>query len=78
MRAAKYVQGAFARRGRCSLPDRLLVHLGSDGRAEVLVWPDEGLLELVSRTPLVWPLDADSLEDPRWYLEEYLLAPFGV
>ena len=34
--------------------------------------------EEVSRAPLVWPLDADALEDLRWYLEDYLLAPFGV
>src|SRR5215469_5080497 len=60
------------------VPDRLLVDLGSDGRAEVLVWPDGGLAELVSRAPLAWPLDSDALEDLRWYLEDYLVAPFGV
>lgn len=27
---------------------------------------------------VVWPLDADVLEDLRWYLEDYLRAPFGV
>ena len=25
-----------------------------------------------------WPLGDDALEDLRWYLEEYLTAPFGV
>ena len=60
------------------LPDRLLVDLGGDGQAEVLSWPDGGLPEEVSRAPLAWPLDADALEDLRWYLEDYLLAPFGV
>lgn len=60
------------------MPDRLLVDLGDDGQAEVLAWPDEGLPERVSRAPLKWPLDADALEDLRWYLEDYLLAPFGV
>jgi tetratricopeptide (TPR) repeat protein len=60
------------------LPDRLLVDLGSDGQAEVQVWPDGGLPELVSRAPLGWPLDGDALDDLRWYLEDYLLAPFGV
>ena len=44
----------------------------------MLVWPDGGFPELVSRAPLEWPLDADALEDLRWYLEDYLLAPFGV
>jgi tetratricopeptide (TPR) repeat protein len=61
-----------------SLPDRLLVDLDDDGQAEVLVWPDKGLPELVSRAPLEWPLDADALGDLRWYLEDYLQAPFGV
>jgi len=60
------------------VPNRLLVDLGKDGQIEVLVWPDGGLPELVSRAPLAWPLDADTLEDLRWYLEDYLLAPFGV
>lgn len=25
-----------------------------------------------------WPLDAEALEDLRWYLEDYLTAPYGV
>jgi hypothetical protein len=58
--------------------DRLLVDLGGDGQAAVLLWPDGGLPEEVSRAPLAWPLNADALEDLRWYLEDYLLAPFGV
>jgi tetratricopeptide (TPR) repeat protein len=60
------------------LPDSLLVDLGDDGNAEVLTSPGGGPSELVSRTELVWPLDADALEDLRWYLEDYLRAPFGV
>ena len=60
------------------MPDRLVVDLGGDGQATVLSWPDGGLPEEVSRAPLAWPLDADALEDLRWYLEDYLLAPFGV
>jgi len=27
---------------------------------------------------LAWPLDVDALEELRWYLEDYLRAPFGV
>ena len=25
---------------------------------------------------MAWPLDTDALEDLRWYLEDYLRAPF--
>ena len=64
--------------GGGGLPDRLLVDLGGDGQAGVLSWPEGGLPEEVSRAPLAWPLDAEALEDLRWYLEDYLLAPFGV
>jgi tetratricopeptide (TPR) repeat protein len=60
------------------LPDRLLVDLGGDGRAGVLWSPEGGLAEEVARAPLAWPLDTAALEDLRWYLEDYLLAPFGV
>jgi hypothetical protein len=60
------------------VPDRLVVDLGGDGQAGVLSWPHQGVPEVVSRAPLGWPLDADALEDLRWYLEDYLQAPFGV
>ncbi len=60
------------------MPDRLLVDLDTDGQARVATWPDGGLPEEVSRAPLEWPLNADALEDLRWYLEDYLLAPYGV
>jgi tetratricopeptide (TPR) repeat protein len=65
-------------RGGGVVPDRLLVDLGNDGQATVQVWPDGGMPELVSRAPVGWPLDAGDGEDLRWYLEDYLLAPFGV
>jgi tetratricopeptide (TPR) repeat protein len=53
--------------------------LSQSGRQHaVLLWPDGGLPEEVSRAQLAWPLDGDALEDLRWYLEDYLLAPFGV
>jgi tetratricopeptide (TPR) repeat protein len=60
------------------MPDRLVVDLGGDGQAAVLAWSADGLPEEVARAPLAWPLDADALEDLRWYLEDYLQAPFGV
>ena len=52
--------------------------LGGDGLAVVSSWPEGGFPEEVSRAPLGWPLDADALEELRWYLEDYLLAPYGV
>jgi hypothetical protein len=60
------------------LPDRLVVDLVADGQVAVSSWPDGGFSEEVSRAPLAWPLDDDALEDLRWYLEDYLLAPYGV
>ena len=61
------------------MADRLVVDLGADGIAGVMTWPDGGEApEVVSQAPVVWPLDADALEDLRWYLEDYLLAPYGV
>ena len=60
------------------MPDRLLVDLRQDGQASVMTWPDGGMPEEVSTAPLTWPLDGDALEDLRWYLEDYLQAPFGV
>ena len=33
---------------------------------------------MAARAQLAWPLDGDALEDLRWYLEDYLRAPFGV
>ena len=58
--------------------DRLVVDLGGDGQAAILSWPAQGVPEELSRGPLAWPLEAGALEDLRWYLEDYLLAPFGV
>ena len=60
------------------MPDRLIVDLTAYGQATVLTWPDGGIPEQVSQAPLAWPLDADALEDLRWYLEDYLQGPYGV
>ena len=60
------------------MPDRLIVDLGTDGLATVGIEPGGGMYEQVSQAPLTWPLDADALAELRWYLEDYLLAPFGV
>ena len=60
------------------MADRLLLDLGGDGRVRVESAPEGGLQELVAEVPLGWPLDGETLEDLRWYLEDYLRAPFGV
>ena len=66
------------RLGGGAVPDRLLVDLGGDGWATVSSSPAGGRATEVSRERLAWPLDGEALEDLRWYLEDYLLAPFGV
>ena len=48
------------------------------GWSRSATWPEGGLPETVSRARLEWPLDDEALEDLRWYLEDYLRAPFGV
>jgi tetratricopeptide (TPR) repeat protein len=58
--------------------DRLLVDLGADGNVSVGTWPEDGLPELAAQLRLAWPLDEAAVEDLRWYLENYLRAPFGV
>jgi hypothetical protein len=59
--------------------DRLLVDLAADGRASVASWLDgDDFPGTGEPFDLTWPLDADAIEDLRWYLEDYLVAPFGV
>ena len=58
--------------------NRLIVDLGPDGLVTVGTWPDGGLPKTVSQAHLEWPLDDEALENLRWYLEDYLRAPFGV
>src|SRR5690348_3896502 len=61
------------------MPDRLLVELGADGRVSVGQWPEGDLLpEIGAPSELAWPLGDEALEGLRWYLEDYLRAPFGV
>ncbi len=62
------------------MADRLFVDLTADGRVSVGTWLEGELPGLAAGEPgtLAWPLDADALEELRWYLEDYLRAPFGV
>jgi hypothetical protein len=62
-----------------AVTDRLLVDVGADGRVSVSTWLDGELPSPASEpVELVWPLDAEALEELRWYLEDYLRAPFGA
>ena len=60
------------------MTDRLVVDLGADGVIRVGTVLDEGLPSSGEAAALSWPLDGDVLEDLRWYLEDYLIAPYGV
>ncbi len=62
------------------MTDRLLVDVGADGQVSVSAWPDGDAFPSPAGEPfeLVWPLDTDASEDLRWYLEDYVRAPFGV
>ncbi|MFD7403575.1 tetratricopeptide repeat protein [Streptomyces sp. NPDC059866] len=62
------------------MTERLLLEVPGDGRVTVLAWPDGELYPSRVGDPvaLAWPLDGPVLEELRWYLEEYLRAPFGV
>ncbi|MFF3714193.1 tetratricopeptide repeat protein [Streptomyces phaeochromogenes] len=62
------------------MAERLLLDVDEDGRVSVSAWrAGETLPNRVGDpVPLVWPLDGPALEELRWYLEDYLRAPFGV
>jgi hypothetical protein len=59
-----------------AVTNRLLVDIDPGGRASVLLAGD--LPDRVGDPfELNWPLDEPSLEDLRWYLEDYLRVPYG-
>jgi hypothetical protein len=57
-----------------------MVDLGADGSVSVSSRLEAELIPDPASAPfrLAWPLGSDALEDLRWYLEDYLSAPFGV
>jgi hypothetical protein len=63
---------------RLAVADRLLLDLEGNGEVTVQWWPEGATPQMVAQQRLEWPLDAAALEDLRWYLEDYLRAPFGV
>ncbi|MFD3312954.1 tetratricopeptide repeat protein [Streptomyces sp. NPDC058694] len=62
------------------MAERLLLDVDEDGRVSVSAWRSGETLHnrVGDPIPLVWPLDGPALEELRWYLEDYLRAPFGV
>ncbi|HET8684808.1 MAG TPA: hypothetical protein VFM54_23490 [Micromonosporaceae bacterium] len=57
----------------------LLVDVSADGQVSLSVWRDGELPDRVGEpVELAWPLDDEALEDLRWYLEDYLPAPYAV
>lgn len=62
------------------MADRLIIDLGPDGRVSMSsLLEGEDLPNPVGEPfALEWPLDTDALESLRWYLEDYLRAPYGV
>ncbi|MFD0466938.1 hypothetical protein ACFQ0B_00405 [Nonomuraea thailandensis] len=59
--------------------DRLLVDIADGGLLSLSMWQAGELPQRVGEpAPLVLPLDQGSLEDLRWYLEEYLNHPYAV
>ncbi len=58
---------------------RLIVDLGEDGTVTVSTLGGDGELPVAGKpAALSWPLDDGALEGLRWYLEDYLIAPYGV
>jgi tetratricopeptide (TPR) repeat protein len=59
--------------------DRLLVDLDTDGQVTVSVLDGAagGLPQSGGSFPLAWTLDTADAEELRWYLEDYLRAPYG-
>jgi tetratricopeptide (TPR) repeat protein len=58
--------------------DRLVIDLGEDGQVSVAVEREHEPFTPGTLAALSWPLDDGALEDLRWYLEDYLGAPYGV
>jgi tetratricopeptide (TPR) repeat protein len=57
--------------------DRLIVDIDS-GAADVSLWLEDEVPRYVDSVELIWPLAAEDGESLRWYVEDFLRAPFGV
>ncbi len=59
------------------MANRLLVDITAEGRTSVLLSTGDLPDSVGAPFDLAWPLDSDALEDLRWYLEDFLRAPYG-
>lgn len=62
------------------MPDRLVVDLAADGHVRVEVQLEGDVVGSPAGEPVPWsvPFFEGDLDQLRWYLEDYLQAPFGV
>ncbi len=62
------------------MSDRLVIDVAADGHVTVSAGFDGDALLGPVADPFVldWPVGPEALEDLRWYLEDYLLVPYGV
>jgi tetratricopeptide (TPR) repeat protein len=61
------------------MSDRLLVDVGADRRVTVGVQRGDELPDVAGASfDLAWPLSGEDLDELRWYLEDYLRAPYGA
>ena len=61
------------------MTDRLLVDVSADRRVTVGVQREDELPDVAGASfDLAWPLGSEDLAELRWYLEDYLRAPYGA
>ncbi|MEU1010977.1 hypothetical protein [Streptomyces sp. NPDC005890] len=62
------------------MTERLLLEVADGGRVTVQAWPEGEMIPSRVGEPVTLdhPWDGPVLEELRWYLEEYLRAPYGV
>jgi tetratricopeptide (TPR) repeat protein len=60
--------------------NRLIIDVDDGGSVTVRTWlGDDAIGPAVSSpAPLSWPMDDSAIEELRWYLEDYLRAPYAV
>jgi hypothetical protein len=60
------------------MADRLIIDIGDSDVALLTVWRDGELQAAAVPVAFRRPLAAGELDELRWYLEDYLRAPYGA